>query len=270
MTSPASWPPIRSALFVPASNPRAIEKARGLACDMVILDLEDAVAADRKEAARAAAVEAITIGFGKPAAIRVNGVGTPWHDHDVAAVAASAADAAVLPKAENAEETKAFAEAVGKPVFAMVETPRAILDLARADLPEALTGLIAGTNDLACALRLPPGRDRAALVTALQTIVLIARANGVLALDGVFNALDDADGFEAQCREGREWGFDGKSLIHPDQIDIANRVFGPSKAEIEEARAMIAAAKSGAERFRGRMIESMHVEAAKRLLAREG
>ncbi|MBC7986989.1 MAG: CoA ester lyase [Sphingomonadaceae bacterium] len=269
MSDRAPWPPIRSALFLPASNPRAIEKARGLACDMVILDLEDAVPEEAKGEARAAAVEAVAAGLGKPAAIRVNGVGTAWHDEDAAAVAASAADAAVLPKAESVEEIEAFARATGKPVFAMIETPRAILQLARGDLPGALVGLIAGTNDFSYALRLPPGEDRAALATALQTVVLIARANGLLALDGVFNALDDAEGFEAQCREGRAWGFDGKSLIHPAQIDIANRVFGASEAEIEEARAVIAAAGGGAERFRGRMIESMHVQAAKRILGRE-
>jgi len=269
MSKFAPWPPIRSALFLPASNPRAIDKARGLACDMVILDLEDAVSEEQKGEARAAAVEAVAAGLGKPAAIRANGLGTGWHDADVAAIAASAADAAVLPKAESAEEIAAFARATGKPVFAMVETPGGVLQLARADFPEPLAGLIAGTNDLSYALRLPPGEGRAALVTALQTIVLIARTNDVLALDGVFNALEDAEGFESQCREGRDWGFDGKSLIHPAQIDIANRVFGSTEAEIEEARAVIAAAGGGAERFRGRMIESMHVQAAKRILGRE-
>lgn len=268
MTRPASWPKTRSVLFLPASNPRAIERARSLPCDMVILDLEDAVPADRKGAARAAAVKAIAVGFGKPAAIRANGAGSAWHEDDVGAIAASAADAAVLSKAENAGEIEAFAEAVGKPVFAMVETPRAMLDLARADLPDALIGLIAGTNDLAYALRLPPGEGRAALATALQMIVLIARANRVLALDGVFDALDDPDGFESECREGRDYGFDGKTLIHPGQIDTANRVFGASELELEDARALIAAASGGAERFRGRMIEAMHVEAARRLIDR--
>lgn len=267
MTTLPPWPPIRSALYLPATNARAIEKARTLPCDMVMLDLEDGVPEDRKDEARAAAVAAVAESFGKPVVIRANAAGTPWHAADVAAIAGSAADGAVLPKAENVVGIAAFIGAVGKPAFAMVETPRAILTLARETMPEGLVGLIAGTNDLAHELRLPPGEGRAALATALQTIVLMARANGILALDGVFNRLEDAEGLEAECREGRNWGFDGKTLIHPAQIDVANRAFGPSDEELEDAHALIEAATGGAERFRGRMIEGMHVEAAKRLVA---
>ena len=268
MTQSDFLPP-RTALYLPASNARAIEKARGLAADMIILDLEDAVPAGKKHEARAAAVAAMAEGFGgRIAAIRINGPETEWHESDLAAVAGSVETMVVLPKVERAESAARIAARLGKPVMAMIETPLGILHAADIAAADGVEGLIAGTNDIANELRLPPGAGRGGLTLALQSIVLAARAAGILALDGVWNQLDDPAGLEAQCSEGRMFGFDGKTLIHPNQIEIANRAFGPSEAELEDAHALIAAFNGGAERFRDRMIENMHVESAKRLIAR--
>jgi citrate lyase subunit beta/citryl-CoA lyase len=261
-----SLPPIRSALFLPASNPRAIEKARSLPCDMVILDLEDAVKAEDKDHARSAAIEAVAAGFGdRLAAIRINGTDSEWHAADLAAIRSAAVDLIVLPKVESAEQAAACS-LPGKGLMAMVETPAGVLAAPAIARAPDMRGLIAGTNDLAASLRLPAGSARDGLTLALQAIVLAARAAGIVALDGVWNRLDDEEGLAAQCHEGRTFGFDGKSLIHPNQIDAANRAFGVGEVELEEARALIAAATGGAERFRGRMIESMHVDAARRLV----
>ncbi|MFS2111829.1 CoA ester lyase [Sphingomonas sp. Sphisp140] len=259
----------RTALFLPASNPRAIEKARGLSADLVILDLEDAVKDADKATARIAAVEAVAQGFGpRLAAIRLNGIESGEHLEDVAAVATSRADFAVLPKAESAADVAQVAKALGKPLLAMIETPLGVLAAAEIAAVPGVSGLIAGTNDLAASLRLPPSSGRAQMSVALQTIVLAARANAVWALDGVFNRLDDPEGLAAECREGRALGYDGKSLIHPNQIEIAARAFGPTEQELAEARALIAAATGGAERYEGRMIETMHVDQARAVLAR--
>lgn len=255
----------RSLLFLPASNPRAILKARGLAADLVVLDLEDAVKPADKEEARVAAVAAADDGFPGPCAIRINS-GEPWHSADLAAVASSRADYVIVPMTPGPEAPREAARATGKPVLAMIETARGIL-AAAAIAPET-AGLIAGTNDLAADLGLRPGGDRAALATALQTILLAARAAGVAAFDGVHNRLDDPEGFAAQCAEGKSFGFDGKSLIHPSQIEPANRLFGPDEAEVEAAKRLLAAATGGAERFEGEMIEPMHVEQARWVLAR--
>jgi citrate lyase subunit beta/citryl-CoA lyase len=259
----------RSLLFLPASNPRAIEKARGLAADMIFLDLEDAVKPEDKEQARDAAIQAAAERFGgRPVAIRVNKIGDPWHEADVAAVRASAADFAILPKVQSAAEMDQVAGRAGKPVLAMIETASGVLDARR--IARAAAGLIAGTNDLSADLGLPQGSGRRGLAHGLQAIVLAARAAGVAAFDGVYNRLEDEAGLEAECEEGRAFGFDGKTLIHPNQIAAANRIFGPSQEEAEAARRLIAAATGGAERFEGRMIEAMHVEQARRLLARAG
>ncbi len=259
----------RSALYLPASNARAIEKARELPSDMVILDLEDAVKPGDKEAARKAAFEAISYGFsGKTAAIRVNGPETQWHRDDLEAVSASSCDLFVLPKVEEACVAADIAKSVGKPLLTMIETPRGVLRAVEIASAQGIAGLIAGTNDLANALHLLGSSDRAGLGLSLQLIVLAARAAGIWAIDGVFNDLADPDGFAAQCSDGRALGFDGKTLIHPGQIEVANRVFSPTQAELEDARALVAAASGGAERFRDRMIETMHVEMARRLIAR--
>lgn len=255
----------RSLLFLPASNPRAVEKARGLGADMVVLDLEDAVRPADKGEARAAAVEAAARGFPGLCAIRINSEG-PWHMSDLTAVAASRADYVIVPMTPGPEAPSAAAEVTGKPVLAMIETARGVLNAA-AIAPET-AGLIAGTNDLAADLGLRPGGDRAALVTALQTIILAARAAGVAAFDGVHNRLDDAQGFARQCEEGKSFGFDGKSLVHPSQIEPANRLFGPAESEVEAAKRLLAAATGGAERFEGEMIEGMHVEQARWVLAK--
>jgi (3S)-malyl-CoA thioesterase len=257
----------RSLLFLPASNPRAVAKARTLAADMVVLDLEDAVKPEDKERARAAAVAAVGEPFSGLAAIRVNSK-PPWALPDLEAVAASAAAYAIVPMTSRADDVRRARDKAGRPVLAMIETAAGVLNAAA--IARETVGLIAGTNDLAADLGLRPGGGRAALVTGLQTILLAARAAGVAAFDGVYNRLDDPDGFAAECAEGRAFGFDGKSLIHPDQIETANRLFGPSEAEVEAARRLIAAATGGAERHEGEMIERMHVEQARRLLAKAG
>jgi len=256
----------RSLLFLPASNPRAIEKARGLAADMVILDLEDAVKPEDKESARAAAVAAVATGFGAAAAaIRVNSPG-PWQQEDLAGVAGSNADFVVVPRTGGPADAERVSAATGKPVLAMIETAAGVL--AAASIAPHTVALIAGTNDLAADLGLPRGAGRAPLNMALQTVVLAARAAGIAAFDGVHNRLDDPKGFAAECQEGRSFGFDGKSLIHPDQIAPANHAFGPSTDEIDAARRLIAASTGGAERHEGEMIERMHVAQAHALLAK--
>ncbi|MEA3061071.1 MAG: (3S)-malyl-CoA thioesterase [Sphingomonadales bacterium] len=254
---------IRSLLFLPASNPRAIEKAKGLAADLVVLDLEDAVKPEDKAAAREAAAAAR--GFPTPVAIRINS-DERWWAGDVEAAARSGADYVIVPMTRGPDDVMKAREATGKPVLAMVETARGVL--AAPAIAQVADALIAGTNDLAADLGLRPGRARGALTTALQSILLAARAAGIAAFDGVYNKLDDAALLEAECREGRSFGFDGKSLVHPNQIDIANRLFGPSPEEVEAARRLIAAATGGAERFEGEMIERMHVEHARFTLAR--
>jgi (3S)-malyl-CoA thioesterase len=253
---------VRTALFLPASNARAMAKARSLPADLVILDLEDAVRDEDKAAARHAAVEASRDWPGL-LAIRVNGIGTVWHADDLAAMAGSGAALIALPKVEQASDLANLP----KPVLAMIETPAAVYAAREIAAAPAAVGLLAGSNDLAASLRVD---GRAGLTLALQSIVLAARAAGIVALDGVFNAIDDAAGFEEDCRLGRAAGFDGKCLIHPGQIDPADRLFGPTAGEIEEAQALVAAATGGAERFRGRMIEAMHVERARRTLIRAG
>ena len=257
----------RSLLFLPGHNERAVAKARMLGADMIFLDLEDAVKPEEKALARQRAVAAAAQGFGgRPVAIRVNKVGDLWHDEDVAAVAASAAHVAILPKVQSPAEVEAVAARVGKPVLAMIETATGVIEANR--IAPLTGGLIAGTNDLSADLSLPPGSGRRGLVYALQAIVLAARAAGVAAFDGVYNRLEDDSGLASECEEGRAYGFDGKTLIHPAQIDAANRIFGPSAQEVEAARRLIDAATGGAERFEGRMIEDMHVAQARHLLAR--
>ena len=259
---------VRSVLFLPASNARAIAKARESAADLVILDLEDAVKIEHKNNARDDAVEAVETDWPMPVAIRINAIGSEWHSLDVEAVARSSADLAVVPRAASAHLVKGVGDAIGKPLLAMIETAAGVL--AAGDIASQTAGLIAGTNDLTADLRLPPGAGRPPLQTALQMILLAARAAGVAAFDGVFNGLKDQEGLAAECREGRQLGFDGKTLIHPDQIETANRIFAPSEMEVEQARRLLDAFGGGAERFEDEMIERMHVESARRLLKRAG
>ena len=259
---------VRSVLFLPASNPRAIAKARESAADLVVLDLEDAVKVEDKDSARDAAVEAAESPWRMPVAIRVNGVGTEWHSLDLDAVARSNADFAVLPRAISPHLVHGVADAAGKPVLAMIETAAGVL--AAAQIAAETAGLIAGTNDLRADLRLPLNATRGPISASLQMIVLAARAAGVAVFDGVFNRLDDLDGFLKEAESGRALGFDGKSLIHPNQIEPCHRAFAPSTAEVERAKALVDAFKGGANRFGDEMIERMHVEAAQRVLQRAG
>ena len=257
---------IRSVLFLPASNPRAIVKARESRADLVVLDLEDAVKREDKESARTAAVEAVASDWTMPVAIRVNGVGSEWHSLDVDAVAQAKCRFAVLPRATSAHLMREVRDALDKPVLAMIETAAGVLE-APAIAREA-AALIAGTNDLRADLQLPLDATREPISASLQMIVLASRAAGIPAFDGVFNRLKDLDGFVAEAEDGRHLGFDGKSLIHPDQIEPCNRAFGPSEAEVDRARRLVDAFSGGAERFEDQMIERMHVETARRVLER--
>jgi citrate lyase subunit beta/citryl-CoA lyase len=261
---------VRSALFLPASNPRAIAKARQSAADLVILDLEDAVKPADKDTARTSAVEAVGGDWPMPVAVRVNGSGTRWHGEDLKAFAEARPAAVVLPKVESGQDIVAARQASDDPIVAMIETPRGVLragDIASAR-EGRLIGLLAGTNDLRAELNVPADAPRSSIAMALQKIVLAARAGGVAVFDGVFNRLDDADGFASECKEARALGFDGKCLIHPNQIETCNRSFSPTDAEVERARRLVEAATGGAERFNDEMIEEMHVAAARRLLER--
>ncbi len=255
-------------LFLPASNPRAIAKARAAGADLVVLDLEDGVKPEDKAAARDAAVAALAEAWAMPVAIRINGVGSEWHSLDLDAVAGSNADLVVVPRAISAHLVRDVAATTAKPVLAMIETAAGVL--AAAEIAPETAGLIAGTNDLRADLRLPLDATREPIATALQLIVLAARAAGVAAFDGVFNGLGDPESLFAEAQEGRSLGFDGKSLIHPDQIAPCHRAFAPSAAEIDRARRLIEAYQGGAERFEDEMIERMHVASAERLLGRVG
>lgn len=256
----------RAVLFLPASRPRAIDKARASRAELVILDLEDAVRPEDKVAARRAAVAATERPWPMPVGIRVNALGTAWHAEDVAALLASRAEFAVAPMVESPAAVNSIRENSGKPVAAMIESAAGVI--AAPAIARDAAALIVGTNDLAANLRLPAGAGRGPLQMALQTVLLAARAAGVPAFDGVFNRLDDPDGLAAECAESRRFGFDGKTLIHPDQIGPCLAAFAPSAEEIARARRLVAAAKGGAERFEGAMVEAMHVAAAQRLLAR--
>jgi len=271
----------RSALYLPASNSRAIDKARGLACDMVILDLEDSVAPEAKAVARSQAVEAVRAGgFGhRQLIIRCNGLDTPWGADDLAAVAKAAPDAVLVPKVNGPTDLAAWERGLAQApatlgLWAMIETCAAVGALgviAASARNGRLAGLCLGLNDLALALgaRLAPGR--AAFTTLMSLTVLAGRAHELALLDGVFNDLDDPEGLEAECRQGAEFGFDGKTLIHPGQIEICNRAFGPDPAALAKAEAIIAAfadpdnAGRGALRVEGRMVERLHLAQAWRL-----
>ena len=245
-------------LFLPASNSRAITRARDSGADIVVLDLEDAVKAGDKAAARAAAVAAVADPWAMPVAIRINGVGTAEHDHDLAAALGSGCDLIIVPMVDQPLAI------TGKPVAAMIETAAGVL-VAPA-IARTVDALIVGTNDLAASLKLP-AIERRSMGFALQSAVVAARAAGIAVFDGVFNRLDDPDGLASECADSRALGFDGKSLIHPDQIVPCQKAFAPSAAAVARAQRLVAAASGGAERFEGAMIEEMHVAAARRLLA---
>ncbi|QCB41762.1 CoA ester lyase [Sphingomonas sp. PAMC26645] len=271
----------RSALYMPASNARAIAKARTLDCDVVILDLEDAVAPNEKAAARDRVIEAVREGgFGeRELVVRVNGLDTPWYANDIAAIRATGVDAVLVPKVSSVADLLTVRASLGEdgpPIWAMIETCAAILALPALSAAAAetrLTALIAGTNDLAKEMRCRLGADRMPLIPALTATIMAARAAGIVALDGVCNALDDPPRFTAECAQGATLGFDGKTLIHPSQIDAANAGFGPSEEELAWARQVVAAfqdpenADKGAIRLDGQMVERLHLAEAEAMLA---
>lgn len=271
---------VRSVLYLPASNARAVEKARTLPADVVVLDLEDAVAPEAKADARDAAVAAaMTGGFGGRLAVRINGLDTPWGADDLIALAQTPVTTVVAPKVSGPLDVTTLAPRLAPRValWAMIETPAALLNLAAIAAcarSGPLAALMLGVNDLAAALHTGPAPDREPLKPWLAQTVAAARANGLLAIDGVFNQLDDAAGFEAECAQGRLYGFDGKSLIHPSQIEAANAAFAPSKAQVAWARAVVvafadpAAGGLGVVRAGGAMVERLHLEQAQALLAR--
>lgn len=259
----------RSLLFLPASNPRAIAKARSLPCDMVILDLEDSVPDDAKQAALDGAIAALGEGFGgRLAAVRINVEGTPSHGAEMVALKGTAADYVVLPKVEHPKQVRDVFSVAQKPVIGMIESAKGVLAAPAIAAGEGCAGLFMGNNDLRKDLGIPPSAGRAGLSHAMQAVVLAARAAGIAVFDGVFNRLEDETGLEAECAEGHHLGFDGKTLIHPSQVTVANQVFGPDAQAVADARRLVEAATGGAERFEGRMIETMHVEEAQALIAR--
>lgn len=255
----------RSLLFVPAVRHDMIAKAAGLPADLIVLDLEDAVRQSDKAAARDSLPVALARLAGRGVAVRVNAPDTGHFAADLAVLRGLPGPLVVVPKVEQAAD---LAPLAGRDALPMIETPRGVLAAAAIAAAPGAIGLMIGTNDLAAELRLPPAGGRGALTLALQSVVLAARAAGGWAIDGVFNALSDPEGLARECAEGRALGFDGKSLIHPGQIAAANVAFSPSAAELDEARALIDAATGGAERFRDRMIEDMHVQTARRLIER--
>ncbi len=275
--------PRRSVLYMPGANTRALEKARTLPADVLIFDLEDAVAPDAKTAARGnvvAAASSKTYGR-REIVIRCNGLATPWGRDDVAAIAGSGADAILVPKVESAGDVArivALLEAGGAPasmaVWAMMETPRGILRAEEiAGAHKRLAVLIMGTNDLVKDMRARHTPMRLPMMAALGLTMLAARANGLTILDGVYNDIQDVEGFRAVCQQGLEMGFDGKTLIHPSQVEPCNDVFAPSVAELAMSEKIVAAFKAaqaegkGVVTVDGRMIENLHVEQAERALA---
>jgi citrate lyase subunit beta/citryl-CoA lyase len=282
-TSGSTLRPRRSVLYMPGANERALEKARGIPADGLILDLEDAVAPDAKPAARERVCAAASSGeYGaREVTIRVNGLDTQWHADDLRAVAEAGPDGVVVPKIGSAADVLAVEKALeagGAPektkIWAMVETPAAMLRAQEiAASSPRLAVLVMGTNDLANELHAEHVPGRAPLLTGLGLALLAARAEGKVILDGVYNDVRNLEGFETECRQGREMGFDGKTLIHPGQVEPCNRVFAPTEAQVAESRAMLEAWESalaegkGVATFDGRMIENLHVENARRILA---
>jgi citrate lyase subunit beta/citryl-CoA lyase len=275
----------RSVLYMPSSNARALEKAKGIAADAIIFDLEDAVAPDAKEAARSQAVAAAGSGeYGRrELTIRCNGLDTPWGADDLAAAASAGAAAVVVPKVSGAAHLGQVVAALGKAgapdelrIWPMVETPAAIFAIREIAAFERVACLVMGTNDLAKELRAALVAGRAPLLPHLATALLGAREAGVAILDGVYNDVKDLSGFEAECRQGIELGFDGKTLVHPTQVEVANRVWAPSEEEVAHARRVIEAFEEaeregkGVVTVDGRMVENLHVDNARRTLAVAG
>jgi (3S)-malyl-CoA thioesterase len=269
--------PFRSVLYIPGSKDRALEKARGLPVDAIIFDLEDAVSPDAKIDARETLKSALAAGgYGtRYKIIRINGLDSEWGQGDIAALRDADADAFLIPKVASPDDVQAVADMLGngKPIWAMIETPLGVLNAAAIAAHPQLQGFVAGTNDLAKELNCRFRADRLQLQTALQTMLLAARAHDVVAVDGVYNQFKDDDGLRSECEQGRDLGFDGKTLIHPAQIAIANECFAPSPAEIELAQRYIAAFEEveasgqGVAVVDGKIVENLHVETARKTLA---
>ncbi len=282
---PQAIRPRRSALYMPGSNARALEKARTLPADVIIIDLEDAVAPDAKPAAREQACAAIKAkGFGsREVVLRVNGLDTPWAADDLAAAMAAQPDAVLIPKVASPEQMQAVGNKISRAsralqVWAMIETPQAILNIAAVaasakDASTRLTTLVLGTNDIAkeTRSRFVPGRRP--WLTALSQVILAGRAHGLDVLDGVFNDIKDGEGFRRECEDGRDLGFDGKTLIHPTQIEPCNEIFSPSDEEVVAAQRIVDAFAlpenkgKGVISLDGRMVEIMHADIAARTVA---
>ncbi len=260
---------VRTMLFVPASRARAIEKARELDCDFVILDLEDSVLPQDRDAARQAAIDAVKAGFnGKPCAIRINAEDRPEHGKDMVAARVAAPDFVLVPKVNDARQAHDVGHVTQRPVIAMIESPAGIVNAQRIAREPVVKALLAGTNDLRRGLGVPPDASRSSISLALQSIVLAARAAGIGCFDGVYNHLEDQVGLARECEEGRQMGFDGKSIIHPSHIAITNGAFSPKETIVEQARALMEAYTGGAQRYDGRMIEAMHVAEARAIVER--
>ncbi len=269
--------PLRSVLYIPGSKPRALDKARGLAADAIIFDLEDAVIPKEKIAARATLAEALTTGgYGNRfKIIRINGLDTEWGADDAKAAASMSADAILLPKVNSPADLDALATITGDiPLWAMMESPLGMLNAAQIAAHPKLHGMVMGTNDLAKALQTRPRADRLPMMTGLGLCVLAGKAHGIALIDGVYNAFKDEIGHRVECDQGRDMGFDGKTVIHPAQLDVANETFSPSKAEVELAQRQIAAFEEceatgqGVAVVDGKIVENLHVATARETLAK--
>ena len=269
--------PFRSALYIPGSKERALEKARDLPVDAILFDLEDAVAPDEKANARVTLAAALTEGvYGERYKIvRMNGLETEWGADDAAAIAEMDCDAVLVPKVNSAADIDPVVERMqGKPVWAMIETPLAVINAAGIAAHPAVEGFVLGTNDLAKDLGTRKAPRREPLLYALQACLMAARAHGVIALDGVYNAFKDDEGLAEECEQGRDMGYDGKTLIHPAQIEITNRIFAPTEAEIDLARRQIAAFDEAIAKGQavavvdGKIVENLHIVTARATLAK--
>lgn len=269
--------PYRSVLYIPGSKPRALDKARTLPVDAIIFDLEDAVSLEEKVNARDTLKEALAEGgYGnRMKIVRINGLDTEWGADDARAVVEMDADAVLLPKVDSPKDLDALAEFTGDlPIWAMMETPRGMLNADAIAAHPALQGMVMGTNDLAKELQTRFRPDRLPLQTSLGLCVLAAKANAVVIIDGVYNAFKDDEGLKVECDQGRDMGFDGKTLIHPAQVDVTNAAFAPSDAEIDLARRQITAfeeaeaAGQGVAVVDGKIVENLHVATAREILAK--
>ncbi|MCA0964223.1 HpcH/HpaI aldolase/citrate lyase family protein [Salipiger bermudensis] len=268
--------PYRSVLYIPGSKERALDKARSLAVDAIIFDLEDAVSPGEKAAARATLAQALAQGgYGKRTRIvRINGLETQWGREDAAAANDMDCDAVLLPKVESPEQLDALAKLTDKPLWAMMETPRGILNAAAIGAHAQLSGMVMGTNDLAKELNARFRPDRLAMQSALGMCLLAAKATGCVIVDGVYNAFKDDDGLKLECDQGRDMGFDGKTLIHPAQVAVTNAAFAPTEAEVELARRQIEAFEEAEKQGQGvavvdgKIVENLHVATAQSVLAK--